>query len=393
MPTQFTHAANRREFHSAKWSIYDEDVLPMWVADMDFPSPQPILDALTERIQHGLFGYGLPPKELGEAICARLDRLYGWTVTPEQIVYLPGLVSGLNAVARSIGSPGDGILATTPVYGPFLTAPENQDRVLHVAELVATRQDHTLRYDLDFDAFQSAIRPNTALFLLCHPHNPVGRAWAVDELASLAEICAGHDLVICSDEIHCDLLLGETSHTPLAALDPEIAARTITLMAPSKTFNIPGLGMSFAIVQDKPLRKRLEAGMAGIVPHTNLLGYTAALAAYTQCDGWLADLQAQLTANRDTLVDFVRDSLPGVGVTVPEATYLAWLDCRDLAIPATFDSPATFFMKEAKVAVNDGAWFGKGGKGFVRLNFGTSPALLMEGLTRIQRAVGGILDS
>ena len=390
MSSNFAHAPNRREFHSAKWSYFEENVLPMWVADMDFASPQPIIDALAARVQHGVFGYGMPPKELGEAICARLDGLYAWPVTPDQIVYLPGLVSGLNAVTRAVGDAGDGILATTPVYGPFLSAPKNQNRALHVAELAATRQDHTLRYEIDFDAFQSAIRPNTKLFMLCHPHNPVGRAWTVDELASMAEICAGHDMVICSDEIHCDLLLDGATHTPLAALDPEIAARTITLMAPSKTFNIPGLGMSFAIVQDETLRKQLESSMAGIVPHTNLLGYTAALAAYTQCDDWLADLRTQLTANRDIVTAFVRDNLPGMRITVPEATYLSWLDCTDLTIPETFESPAEFFLKQAKVAMNDGAWFGKGGQGFVRLNFGTSPELIMEALTRIQRAVAGL---
>lgn len=390
MPSQITHTLNRREFHSAKWSIFDEDVLPMWVADMDFASPQPIIDALAARVQHGVFGYGMPPKELGEAICARLDRLYGWQVTPDQIVYLPGLVSGLNAVTRAIGSSGDGMLATTPVYGPFLSSPGNQDRELHVAELAAVRSDHTLGYEIDFDAFQSAIRPNTKLFMLCHPHNPVGRAWSVDELASMAEICAGHDMVICSDEIHCDLLLDGTTHTPLAALDPEIAARTITLMAPSKTFNIPGLGMSFAIVQNEALRKQMEKGMAGIVPHTNLLGYTAGLAAYTQCDDWLADLRLHLTANRDVVTNFVKNNLPGVRVTVPEATYLSWLDFTELAIPDSFDNTADFFIKEAKVALNEGSWFGKGGAGFVRLNFGTSPEVLMEGLTRIQQAVDKI---
>ncbi|MBP7960700.1 MAG: PatB family C-S lyase [Caldilineaceae bacterium] len=390
MSSNFAHAPNRRAFHSVKWSVYDEDVLPMWVADMDFASPQPIIDALTERVQHGVFGYGLPSKELDEAICTRLDRLYGWQVTPEQIVYLPGLVSGLNAVARSIGSAGDGVLATTPVYGPFLTAPANQGRALQVAELAATRGDHTLRYELDFDAFQNAIRPNTKLFMLCHPHNPVGRAWNVDELASMAEICAGHDMVICSDEIHCDLLLDGAAHTPLAALDPEISARTITLMAPSKTFNVPGLGMSFAIVQNEALHKQMEKGMAGIVPHTNILGYTAALAAYTQCDDWLADLRMQLTANRDMVTDFVKENLPGIRITVPEATYLSWLDCTALAIPDSFESPADFFKKEAKVAMNDGAWFGKGGAGFVRFNFGTSPEVILEGLTRIQRAVAGL---
>lgn len=387
MSHTFIHVPNRREFNSAKWSIFDEDVLPMWVADMDFASPQPIRDALTERIQHGAFGYGMPPKALDEAICARLDRLYDWQVTPDQIIYLPGLVSGLNAVARSVGSAGDGVLATTPVYGPFLSSPENQGRELHVAELATVATDHTLRYELDFDAFQNAIRPNTKLFMLCHPHNPVGRAWNVDELASMAEICAGHDMVICSDEIHCDLLLDGAGHTPLAALDPEISARTITLMAPSKTFNIPGLGMSFAIVQDEALRKQMEKGMAGIVPHTNLLGYTAALAAYTQCDDWLDDLRVQLMANRDMVTAFVKENLPDVRVTVPEATYLSWLDFTKLAIPDSFASPADFFMKEAKVAMNDGAWFGKGGAGFVRFNFGTSPELILEALTRIQRAV------
>jgi cystathionine beta-lyase len=356
----------------------------MWVADMDFRSPEPIQKALHERIAHGVFGYCMDSPSLQEAICARLDRLYGWQVQPEEILFLPGLVCGLNVVARAIGEPGDGVLANTPVYGPFLSAPGNQGRVLHTAELAVERKGQHIRYSVDYDAFAAAIQPNTRLFMLCNPHNPIGRAYGRDELLRIADLCLRHNLVICSDEIHCDLVLGDTRHIPLASLDPEIARYCVTLMAPSKTFNLPGLGCSMAIIQNPELRRQIQRASAGIVPHVNVLGYVAAHAAYTECEDWLHALQAYLTANRDFLLDYVEQYLPGVRTTVPEATYLAWLDCRDLGIEG---SPFKFFLEEAKVAFADGLGFGKPGEGFVRVNFGCPRALLVQGLAQVCQAL------
>ncbi len=383
MPYDFDHAPNRRGADSLKWQRYGA-ALPLWVADMDFVSPEPVLAALRERVAHGVFGYGAPPDELTETICARLAALYGWTVVPEQVVHLPGLVCGLNVVCRAVGEPGDEVLVQTPVYPPFLAAPGNQDRRLLTAELTAEAHDGRLYYTFDDAAFEAAIGPRTRLFILCHPHNPVGRTFGVAELQRLAAICERHDLTICSDEIHCDLLLDGRRHIPLATLAPEIAQRCITLMAPSKTFNLAGLGASFAIIQNPELRRRFKHALRGIVPDANILGLNAALAAYRHGDHWLRELLIYLAANRDYVVDTIARHLPGLRATVPEATYLAWLDCRDAGLPG---NPHPFFLNHAGVALNNGADFGPGGDGFVRLNFGCPRALLVEGLERMRAAL------
>lgn len=383
MPYDFDHAPDRRGTDSLKWHRYG-DALPLWVADMDFISPEPVLAALHERVAHGVFGYGAPPEELTETICVRLATLYQWPVTPEQIVYLPGLVSGLNVACRAIGEPGDAVLVQTPVYPPFLTAPANQDRRLLAAELTAEIRAGQLYYGFDDAAFEAAIDPRTRLFVLCHPHNPVGRAFGIEELQRLAVICERHDLTICSDEIHCDLLLDGRRHPPLATLSPAIAQRCITLMAPSKTFNIAGLGASFAVIQNPELRRRFKQAMRGIVPDANILGLCATLAAYRHGGNWLEALLVYLAANRDYVVDYVGRHLPGIRTTIPEATYLAWLDCRDAGLPG---NPHEFFLKTAGVALNDGAAFGPGGNGFVRLNFGCPRVRLAEGLERMRAAL------
>lgn len=387
MNYNFDLPVERRGTDSAKWHYFGEDVLPMWVADMDFRSPEPVLQALQERIAHGVFGYGLDSPQLKEVMCARLARLYNWEITPADIVFLPGLVCGLNVVSRAIGNPGDGVLVTTPVYPPFLSAPTNQGRVLHAAEMTVARRDQTLHYTVDEAAFAAAIQPSTRLFILCNPHNPVGRAYTRAELLRMGETALRHNLTICSDEIHCDLLLDGTKHIPLASLDPEIAQQTVTLLAPSKTYNLPGLGCSMAIIQNPALRKQVQQAAAGIVPHVNVLGYVAAIAAYAECEDWLAALCAYLTANRDFAIDYIRTHLPQIRTTVPEATYLLWLDCSELGIEGV---PQKYFLEQAKVALNDGGVFGQGGQNFVRLNFGCTRATLQEGLDQLRRAVAAI---
>jgi cystathionine beta-lyase len=385
MAYDFDQRVERIGSDSAKWRVYGNDVLPMWVADMDFQSPDPILQALHARVDHAVFGYGGEERRLQEVIVDRMAQRHGWQIKPEDVVLLPGLVCGLNVVSRAIGAAGSGVVVSTPVYPPFLTAPVNQDRQLQTAPLGVTVDGQTMHYDMDLAAFEAAITEQTKLFILCNPHNPVGREFTTAELTGMAEVCARHDLVICSDEIHCDLMLGGTKHQPIAALDPAIADRTITLIAPSKTFNVPGLGCSAAIIPNAALRAQVNKAASGIVPHVNVLGTTAAIAAYTECQDWLDGLLAYLTANRDFVVDFVTTHLPQLRVTVPEATYLAWLDCRGAEIEGT---PYDFFLKEAKVALNDGARFGDEGQNFVRLNFGTSRANLAEGLNRMRHALG-----
>lgn len=374
---------SRQHSDSLKWQRYGE-ALPLWVADMDFAAPPPVLEALQQRIAHGIFGYGAPPDTLSAIICERLAHLYQWEITPEDIVYLPGLVSGLNIACRAVGEVGDAVIVQTPVYPPFLSAPLNQQRQLICAELDAEICGATVHYRLDAQAFAAQITPRTKLFILCHPHNPIGRGFTKDELSAMADICERDDLTICSDEIHCDLLLNGQRHQPLATLAPQIAQRCITLMAPSKTFNIPGLGASFAVIQNPVLRQNYKQAMAGIVPDANILGLVAAQAAYQQGADWLRKVLIYLAGNRNYVVDYIAQYLPEIRTTIPEATYLAWLDCRNSGITG---NPHQFFLRHAGVAMNDGATFGVGGAGFVRLNFACSRTLLTEGLERMRHAM------
>jgi cystathionine beta-lyase len=386
MTYNFDQPIERRGTESYKWNDYDPDVLPLWVADMDFASPEPVIRALQERVAHGVFGYGRPMRELYDVICERMHRLYQWNVTHDQLVFLPGLVTGLNVVSRAIGQPGDGVLVQTPVYPPFLKAPLNHGRMLDVAELAISREGRLLRYEIDYDGFEAAVTPRTRLFILCNPHNPIGRCYTREELTQMAEICLRHNLVICSDEIHCDLLLDSAGHIPLATLSPEIADHCITLMAPSKTFNIAGLKCSVAIVSNPDLRRRLTFVAESMALRVNVLAYAAALAAYRDGAEWLAELRRYLMANRDFLVNYTLEHLPSLYTTIPEATYLAWFDCRKAGIG---DNPFQFFLKQARVALNDGIHFGEGGEGFVRLNFGCTRATLTQALDRMRAALVG----
>ncbi|HOG46970.1 MAG TPA: PatB family C-S lyase [Anaerolineae bacterium] len=381
MTYDFDGLIDRRGTDSVKWRLFGDDVLPMWVADMDFRSPEPVIRALCERVEHGIFGYGVEPPELREVLVQRLARLYGWAVPPEAIVFLPGVVVGLRAACRAVAAPGDGVLVQTPVYPPIWHA--WRDTGLSRHEMALTRGSDG-RYTIDFEALERAIDERTRIFVLCNPHNPVGRVFSAQELERMAEICLRHDVVICSDEIHGDLILSGYRHRPIASLAPEIAARAITLMAPSKTFNIAGLHCAFAVITDAGLRECFCAGQAGLVEHPSILDYAAALAAYRDGQPWLDELLPYLEANRDYLLEYVRTRLPGVSVGRPEGTYLAWLDCREAGIAGNVHE---FFLQRARVAVNDGATFGPGGEGFVRLNFGCPRATLTEGLERMRAAL------
>jgi cystathionine beta-lyase len=387
MTYDFDQHIDRRRYPGMKWHQFDEDVLPLWVADMDFRSPDPVIRALHERVEHGVFGYGADPLELREVVVDRLERLYGWQVSPEALVFVPGVVTGFNLVCHAMGTPGDGVLIQTPVFYPILEAPAG-------AGLTSDEMELTLRpdgrYEINFDLFEETITDRTRIFILCSPHNPVGRVFRREELEQMAEICLRHNIVICSDEIHCDLVFQGSNHLPTATLAPEIANQTITLMAPSKTFNLPGLKCSVAIVQNAELRKKLESTHANLIQHSvfglgvNVMGYVAALAAYRDGQPWLDELLQYLEANVDFLLQYVEAHLPGISMSRPEATYLAWLSCHEAGIPG---NPQEFFLEEARVALNDGAIFGQGGEGFVRLNFGCPRSILIEALDRMRESL------
>ncbi|MFO7709803.1 MAG: PatB family C-S lyase [Desulfobacterales bacterium] len=374
----FDEVIDRRGTASEKWEKYrGRDVLPMWVADMDFRSPPSVIEALQRRVAHGVFGYTGPPAEVVEAVVSMLERDHGWRVEPGWIVWLPGLVCGLNVTCRAVGGDGDDVAALTPVYPPFLSAPNYSRRGVVRVPL----REEANRWSIDFECLEDALTPRTGLFMLCNPHNPVGRVFAREELEQLARLCLRRGLVICADEIHCGLLLDPRKrHIPMATLGPEVAERTITLMSPSKTFNLAGLGCAFAVIPSAELRKRFLQAKAGVVPMLNPLGYLAAAAAYRDGEGWRRALIDYLRGNRDLLAAALSE-MPGSLTLAPvEGTYLAWIDVR----PAGLGAPAAFF-EEAGVGLQDGRDFD--GKGFVRLNFGCPRAVLTEALARMRRAL------
>jgi cystathionine beta-lyase len=388
MQYDFDVVIDRRGSDSAKWNWFAPDVIPLWVADMDFRVPDPVLRVLHEKVEHGIFGYEMASTALLEAVCVRMKKLYDWTVLPEQVVTLPGLVTGIHVATRAICAPGESVLVQPPVYPPFLDVAKNMQVERQLAPLRDVHTGSTLHYEIDFEVFENAITNTTRLFILCNPHNPTGQVYSRDDLTRLSEICQRQGLIICSDEIHSELLLDTPRHTPIATLSPEIADRSITLIAPSKTFNLAGLFCSFAIIPNADLRQKFNQAMTGIVPHTNSLGLAAAHAAFTEGDEWLGQLLPYLKRNRDVMVDYVTEHLPGIATTVPEGTYLAWLDCREAIAQGLLpQSPQQFFLDQAKVGLNDGSAFGPGGEGFVRLNFGCPRVTLVEGLNRMSAAM------
>ena len=375
-PFDFDAPIERGGTDSEKWGRWaGRDVLPLWVADMDFAAPPAVIAALRERVAHGVFGYALPDDELAGVLVAALARTCGWVVEPEWVTWLPGLVSGLTVACRAVGVPGDGVIVMPPVYGPFLRVPPLVERVVRPAPLAG---NNTAGWSLDPSALAAAAG-SSGLVLFCHPHNPVGRAWRPDELAALADLAVRHDLVVCSDEIHSQLLLEPGArHVPLASLSPEVAARTITLVAPSKTFNVPGLGCAAAIIADEDLRGRFRRAMAGIVPHVNVLGLVAARAAWSEGDPWLAALLPYLRANRDALAARVA-ALPGLTMAAVEATYLAWLDARAWQV----EDPHAHALAHG-LGLSDGRDFGA--PGYLRLNFGCPRATLAAACDRLAAA-------
>jgi cystathionine beta-lyase len=381
MSFDFDTVPVRHDTDSQKWQKYaGRDVLPMWVADMDFTAAPAIRQALHARVDHGIFGYARPVKSTVDAVVDALARRYAWEIDPAWIVWLPGLVVGLNVTAQAFAEPGDEVLTLTPVYPPFMSAPKNSARVS--TGVACVLRDG--RWEIDWTALEQAVTPRTKIFYLCNPHNPLARVWRRDELERLGTFCVRHHLVLCSDEIHCDLILDPAlSHVPTALLGEEIARRTVTLMAPSKTYNVPGLGTSLAIIPDAALRAQFVRATAGIVAEVTALGYTACEAAYRDCEPWRQALLAYLRGNRDYLTDFVARQLPGVVLEAPiEATYLAWLNVSALGLA----DPIAHFEKHG-VGLSDGAFFGSPKGVHVRLNFGCPCATLNEALRRMKTAV------
>lgn len=377
----FDNTPPRRGSGSLKWDLHDEgDTLPFWVADMDFPSPPEVIAAVTERAAHGVYGYAYPKASEKEAVLSYLRQRHRIAAEGRWVVWLPGLVPALSvaaAMARARGARSS--ITCTPVYPPFLKCPA--DGYLE-SIAVTLGEDSSGRMTFDRDALEAAVRPDTGLFILCNPHNPVGRVYTREELEWLGEFCVRHDLLLCADEVHCDLILDEkaTPHVSFLHLDPGLWDRGFVLMSASKTFNIAGIGCAFAVIPDGKLRTAFRQAMGGWLPPVNVFGYAATEAAFRHGERWRQALLAYLRQNHELFAGHIQRHHPEIPLTRVEATYLAWLDVRALKL----EKPAAYFQKHG-ITLSNGADFGT--PGFLRWNLGCSRALLAEGLQRFTRAL------
>lgn len=379
MTFDFDQVFDRHNTGSTKWSRYPADVLPMWVADMDFAAPPVIIEALQQRLLHPLVGYSVAQDNLREAIVADLWDKFAWKVKPQELIFLPGVESGFNMALKALVQPQQNVVVQVPNYPPLRHAPGHWG--LNKVELeFITQADGS--YATPLETLRESLNGGGAL-LLSNPHNPIGKVFPREELLALANACLENGALIISDEIHAELCFDSRRHIPTASLSAEIAQRTITLMSASKAYNVAGLKTCFAVIQNAEIRERFNQARCGMVDSVSPLGLEATRAAYSQCGAWLDALKHYLQANRDYLFDTVQTRLPGVVMHAPQGTFLAWLDCSALGL----DDPQQFFLEQAKVGLSAGIEFGDDSQQFVRLNFGCPRALLEEGLQRMERAL------
>ena len=375
-------AALRRR-RGTKWTRYPPDVLPAWVADMDFDMAEPIRAGLAGMMEANDLGYApkLPASGLPEAFAAFAARRFpGWEVAPERMVAIADIVQGIHLAIEAFTRPGDGVCTLTPVYPPFLQAVAETGRRLDYCTMVRGEG----RYEIDFDALGAALDDRTRLLLLCTPHNPLGRVFERDELEALARLAIERDLVVVADEIHADIVYPGFRHIPFASLGPEVEARTVTMTSATKSFNIAGLRCAVVLLGSDRLAERFNAWPERIRGAVSSFGMEATRIAWTECDEWLDALLAHLEGNRDFLHAFVAERLPGMRMVLPAATYLGWLDCREFGLEP---DPYQWFLDRARVGFNDGRDFGDGGEGHVRINFATSRAILAQVLERMEEAL------
>jgi cysteine-S-conjugate beta-lyase len=398
MKYDFDTLCDRKQSGCAKWcavkSIFgSEDVIPMWVADMDFPTAPPIVEALKKRAEHPFYSYTFAPPSLTEAVVDRVKRKFNWKIEPEWVMYTPGVVAALHIAVRALTHPGDEIILQEPVYYPFFGAVTGSGCQIAHNNLKFTRG----QYKMDLADLESKLRPaagarsghsRAKAIILCNPQNPIGRVWSREELKRLGEIVIGHGAAVISDEIHCELLFKGFHHTPFGSISEEFAQNSIVCMAPSKTFNLPGLQASSIIIPNKKLRESFSDALAGVIHGLNIFGMTAMEAAYRHGDEWLEQLLDYLQGNLEITMSYFNERIPKIKVIKPQGTYLLWLDCRALGLD---DLALQKFMREkARVGFDDGFVFGNGGSGFERMNIACPRSLLLEALGRIEGAVNGM---
>lgn len=364
----------------AKWKYFPEDVLPLWVAEMDFPLADAVKDAVRERLDADDLGYAMPDglPGLREAVVERFAERFGVAFAPEQVALVGSTGTSLALASRAFAGPGDEVLLLTPLYPPFKRAVETAGRVPVEVELARGDDGYTI----DFDALEAAVTPATRMLMLCNPHNPVGRVFTQDEVEALASFALRHNLWVVSDDLHADLIF-EGRHRPIAGVDDAIAQRTVTLYGPTKAFNVPGLKISFALSANPSMIDRMAKAGAGLTVGPNVAAQAATLGAYRHGHAWLDDTMAYLAGNRARVAEVVA-GLPGVGHHPPQGTYLAWLDLRAAGLG---EAPAKTLVERAKLGLNEGADFGLGGAGFVRLNFATTRSVLDDALERLATAL------
>jgi cysteine-S-conjugate beta-lyase len=387
MHYNFDEIIDRNNTSSVKFDLRDKifkkaDVIPMWVADMDFRTPPFIVEALQKRLEHEIFGYTfISPSVFGAIVNWNLTR-HNWQIRPEWISFSPGIVPAVNLLVLAFTQPGDKVIVQPPVYFPFFSAVENHGRELVYNPLIYSNG----KYTMDFDDLESKMDGTTKMLILCSPHNPTGNVWPPDVLHRIGELCLHRNILLISDEIHSDLVYKGFRHTPVASLSAEIAANTITCMAPSKTFNLAGLSTSFLVIPDDTLRKTYEKKLDQIhVGAGNIFGFVAMEAAYTHGNEWLDQLMEYLEGNILFLEEFIHWHIPQIRVVRPEATYMVWLDCSGLKM-----SPAVlkeFMINKAGLGLSDGPIFGKEGEGFQRINIGCPRSVLQEALLKLQAAI------
>jgi cysteine-S-conjugate beta-lyase len=393
----FDEVCDRSNTNCSKWdargAIFgNPDVIPMWVADMDFPCAQPVVDALKKRSEHPFYGYTQAGRDIAAAVVERMQRKFNWKINPEWVVFTPGVVPALGAAVRALTHPGDEIILQEPVYYPFFGAVTLSG--CQIANNGLRLVDG--RYEMDFEDLEQKFHSKPGMhaapsrvkaIIICNPQNPVGRLWNKEELIKMGQIVIGHGGVVISDEIHCELLFKGYKHTPFASISEEFEQNSIVCMAPSKTFNLAGLGASSIIIPNKKLRENFNNIRSGILPGPNLYGLTGLEASYRYGDEWLEQVLDYLQENLDFTMDYFEKKIPLIKVIKPQGTYLLWLDCRGLGMDNL--SLRSFMRVKAGVGFDDGFLFGSAGSGFQRMNIACPRSILAEALRRIEEAVRG----
>ncbi|MCY6484073.1 pyridoxal phosphate-dependent aminotransferase [Clostridium aestuarii] len=387
MKYDFDKVINRIGTNTAKWDEVEmkfgtKDVLPMWVADMDFRIAQPIIDALKERAEHGIFGYTKMSDSYKEAVCSWMEKRHEWKIEKDWVIHSPGVVPALSIIVKEFTKPGDKIIIQTPVYYPFFDVVRDNNREL-ICNSVKFENE---KYVMDYEDLESKIDENVKMMILCSPHNPIGRVWSKEELVKLGEICMKHNIMVVSDEIHADLVYKGHKHIPFASISEEFAQNSITCFAPSKTFNIAGLQSALLSIPNKEYYDKFSLALGALdIRRDNCFGAVATETAYTEGEEWLEQLLDYLEGNLEFLTEYCEERIPKIKVNKTEGTYLVWLDCHELGMSK--EELGDFMIKEAKVALDHGYWFGPEGEGFARINIACPRATLEEGLKRIENAV------